>query len=76
VADARGRRLVTEYHQEFNGAPVVNAFPRRQTASGQPARPSFPGQPEATVPVKPPAVVVSRLNPSTTATTTAPGRAP
>lgn len=76
VADARGRRLVTEYRQDVNGAPVINAFPRRQTATVQPGRPSFPGQPEATVPVKPPAVVIPRLSPSTTTTTTAPAPAP
>jgi hypothetical protein len=69
-ADARGRKLFTEYRQDVNGAPVVNAFPRRQTVSPQPGRPSFPGQPETTVPVKPPAVVVPRLKPATTVTTT------
>jgi len=71
-ADWRGRQLFTEYRQDVNGAPVINAFPRRQTAAVQPGRPSFPGQPEATVPVKPPAVVVPRLSPTTTVTTTAP----
>jgi hypothetical protein len=71
-ADTRGRQLFTEYRQDVNGAPVINAFPRRQTADAQPGRPSFPGQPGATVPVKPPAVVVPRLSPTTTATTAAP----
>ena len=69
-ADAQGRRLFTEYRRDVNGAPVVNAFPRRQTAAVQPGRPSFPGQPDATVPVRPPAVVIPRLTPTTTATTT------
>jgi hypothetical protein len=68
--DAQGRQLFTEYRQDVNGAPVIHAFPRRQTASAQPGRPSFPGQPEATVPVKPPAVVIPRLSPMTTVTTT------
>ncbi len=71
-AGARGRQLFTEYRQDVNGAPVINAFPRRQTASAQPGRPSFPDQPEATVPVRPPAVVVPRLSPTTTVTTTTP----
>lgn len=74
-ADAQGRRLATEYRQDLNGAPVINAFPRRQTATLQPGRPSSPNLPEATVPVKPPAVVVPRLSPTTvvTATTVPPG---
>ena len=71
-ADTRGRQLFTEYRQDVNGAPVINAFPRRQTASVQSGRPSFPGQPEATVPVRPPAVVVPRLSPTTTVTTVPP----
>ncbi len=75
--DERGRRLSTEYRHDVNGAPVINAFPRRQSAFVQ-ADPSFdrPGwapQPDATVPVKPPAVVVPRLAPTTTVTTTPPG---
>lgn len=68
-AGTRGRQLFTEYRQDVNGAPVINAFPRRQTAAVQPGRPAFPGQPQATAPVKPPAVVVPRLSPTTTATT-------
>lgn len=68
-AGTRGRQLFTEYRQDVNGAPVINAFPRRQTAAAQPGRPAFPGQPQATVPVRPPAVVVPRLSPTTTATT-------
>ena len=69
--DERGRRLTTEYRQDVNGAPVINAFPRRQTASLQPDefdadRPRSSVPPEATVPVKPPAVVVPRLAPTTT----------
>ena len=71
-ADAQGRRLATEYRQDLNGAPVINAFPRRQTAALQPGRPMSPGQPDATVPVKPPAVVVPRLGPTTTVTTSVP----
>jgi hypothetical protein len=71
--DTRGRRLVTEYRQDVNGAPVINAFPRRQTAVAQPGRLPLPGQPEGTVPVRPPAVVVPRLNPTTTVTTAPPG---
>jgi hypothetical protein len=70
--DARGRRLYTEYGRDANGAPVINAFPRRQATGLEPGRVPFPGQPEATVPVKPPAVVVPRLATSTTVTT-APG---
>lgn len=66
--DGRGRRLSTEYRQDLNGAPVINAFPRRQTAVAEPSR----GRPETTVPVRPPAVVVPRLAPTTT-TTPAPG---
>ena len=71
-AGTRGRQLFTEYRQDVNGAPVINAFPRRQTAAVQPGMPAFPGQPQATVPVKPPAVVVPRLSPTTTVTTPAP----
>ncbi len=70
--DDRGRRLSTEYAQDVNGAPVINAFPRRQTAwvlpgVQGPGRPPMPTQPAATVPVMPPAVVVPRLAPTTTA---------
>ena len=71
--DERGRRLSTEYRQDANGAPVINAFPRRQSAYVEREGPSRPGslsQPDATVPVKPPAVVVPRLAPTTTVTTT------
>ena len=71
-ADSQGRQLFTEYRQDVNGAPVINAFPRRQTAAIEPGRPSFPGQPQATVPVRPPAVVIPRLTPTTTATTAPP----
>jgi hypothetical protein len=63
--DWRGRRLFTEYGRDVNGAPVINAFPRRQTATAQPGR---PGLPETTTPVRPPAVVVPRLAPTTTTT--------
>lgn len=67
--DARGRRLSTEYRRDANGAPVINAFPRRQTAFAPDPRFPAANQPEATVPVKPPAVVVPRLATSTTVTT-------
>ena len=69
-ADAQGRRLSTEYRRDVNGAPVVNAFPRRQTAAVRPGGPSFPSQPEATVPVRPPAVVIPRLSQTTTMAST------
>jgi hypothetical protein len=73
--DERGRRLSTEYRRDVNGSLVINAFPRRQTVSAQPdprgfARPPSPAQPVDTVPVRPPAVVVPRLAPTTTPTTT------
>jgi hypothetical protein len=67
--DGRGRRLATEYRQDVNGAPVINAFPRRQTATAEPG----PGRPGAPVPVRPPAVVVPRLAPPATTTTAPPG---
>ena len=75
--DDQGRRLSTEYRQDVNGAPVINAFPRRQTASPGPeryhgARPPMTVRPDAAVPVKPPAVVVPRLAPTTTVTTAPP----
>ena len=70
--DSQGRRLSTEYRQDVNGAPVINAFPRRQTAFVPNARAPWENgpslQPEATVPVRPPAVVVPRLSPTTTTT--------
>ena len=78
--DSRGRRLSTEYRQDLNGAPVINAFPRRQTAFVPDQRSPFgngsPNQPEATVPVRPPAVVVPRLTPTTTVATTTTTPAP
>lgn len=78
--DERGRRLTNDYRQDINGAPVINAFPRRQTAVVSPPRPSFgPGsapQTEATVPVRPPPVVVPRLTPTTGVTTTTTPGAP
>jgi hypothetical protein len=76
--DTQGRRLATEYRQDVNGAPVVNAFPRRQTAVVPSPRPPFGSkQPEPTVPVKPPVVVVPRLTPTSppTPTTTLPAPA-
>jgi hypothetical protein len=75
--DERGRRLSTEYRQDANGAPVINAFPRRQSAFLNPeppfVRPGSTAQPDPTVPVRPPAVVVPRLAPTTTVTTAPPG---
>jgi hypothetical protein len=77
--DERGRRLSTEYRRDANGAPVINAFPRRQSVVVEPEQPSLPGslaQPDVTLPVNPPAVVVPRLTPTTvspTTTTTPPG---
>lgn len=68
--DDRGRRLSTEYRRDLNGAPVINAFPRRQSAYVRPEPPlSRPGftDPDPTVPVTPPAVVIPRL-PTTTTT--------
>jgi hypothetical protein len=59
--DDRGRPLSTEYRQDVNGAPVINAFPRRQTVLEAPG---------STVPVRPPAVVVPRLTSTTIATAT------
>ncbi|MGH9223307.1 MAG: HAAS signaling domain-containing protein [Acidimicrobiales bacterium] len=56
--DDQGRRLITEYRRDANGAPVINAFPRRQGASLDPfaaRRPGVAGQPEPTVPATPPA---------------------
>lgn len=71
--DDRGRRLATEYRRDVNGAPVINAFPRRQSAYVRPepplAQPGF-SIPDPTVPVTPPPVVVPRL--ATTTTTAAP----
>ena len=76
--DGSGRRVSADYPQDVNGAPVLNAFPQHQSEvdllppglkTPSPARPQ-PGQATA---VKPPAVVVPRLAPTTTATTTATG---
>lgn len=74
--DSRGRRLTTEYRRDVNGAAVINAFPRRQTAGAIAGGPPFTAVPETTVPVRPPAVVVPKLAPPTTSattTTTVPG---
>ena len=78
--DSRGRRLITEYQRDANGAPVINAFPRSQSVvagddlhSGPWVTPPPLGGPAATVTtstVPPPAVVVPRLAaPATSATT-------
>lgn len=71
--DDRGRRLSTEYRRDLNGAPVINAFPRRQSAFVQRgpsmSRPGFT-DPDPTVPVTPPAVVIPRLATTTTIATT------
>jgi len=70
--DERGRRLSTEYRQDVNSAPVINAFPRRQSVIGELREPTMPGAPPpVSVPVRPPAVVVPRLGPTTSAPTTA-----
>lgn len=75
--DEQGRRLTTEYRRDVNGAPVINAFPRKQSASasaypdGGPRRPDMT-VPQTTVPVTPPAVVVPRLVPTTTTPTSVP----
>ncbi|HEX3623364.1 MAG TPA: hypothetical protein VHT97_13705 [Acidimicrobiales bacterium] len=66
--DERGRRLSTDVRQDVNGALVPNAFPQHQSTvspvEGGGLRPGIAG-PDATVPVKPPAVVVPRLAPTT-----------
>ncbi len=67
--DSQGRQLSTQYRQDVNGAPVINAFPRRQSVAVEPG-PTIPGRPAVTVPVRPPAVVVPRLTPTTAVTTT------
>ena len=73
--DSQGRQLSTQYRQDVNGAPVINAFPRRQSAAVEPG-PAIPGRPAVTVPVRPPAVVVPRLTPTTAVTTTTTPAAP
>ena len=78
--DEKGRRLSTTYRQDVNGAPVVNAYPRRQEATvapdlpGNSFKPAAPRPPASFVPVKPPAVVVPKLAPGApTPPTTASG---
>ncbi|HEV3365737.1 MAG TPA: hypothetical protein VG795_16665 [Acidimicrobiia bacterium] len=66
--DVHGRPLSTEYRRDVNGAPVINAFPRKQTVAEYPPRSGPYGQPGPTVPVNPPAVVVPRQAPTTTTT--------
>jgi hypothetical protein len=70
--DSQGRPLVTQYGRDVNGAPVINAFPRTQSVVLQPESPFTPGQPATTAPVNPPAVVVPRLAPTPSTTTTVP----
>jgi uncharacterized membrane protein len=68
--DDQGRPLTTQYAHDVNGAPVINAFPRAQSVPAQ----TLPGgiaagtagQPNATVAVNPPAVVIPRLAPTST----------
>ena len=69
--DDQGRRLVTEYRRDTNGAAVINAFPRRQATALDPFadRKRGAAQPATPVPVNPPSVVVPRLTPTTTVTT-------
>lgn len=45
--DSRGRRLVTEYRRDANGAPVIHAFPRAQTVlpEGEGFAPADPAEP-------------------------------
>lgn len=78
--DSRGRSLSTEYRRDGNGAPVINAFPRRQfvrESAGPPyAVPGDPGSPGRTRPVRPPAVVLPKVAPSTSATTSSATVAP
>lgn len=70
--DEQGRPLTTQYSRDANGAPVINAFPRRQSVLTQPdPQASSLGpqvQPGVSVPVKPPAVVIPRLAPTPTTT--------
>ena len=65
--DAAGRRLRTEYGRDVNGAPVINAFPRRQWVEPDSDVTAPDGSvvpvPGPAVPVRPPAVVVPRLQP-------------
>jgi hypothetical protein len=73
--DSQGRPLATQYSKDVNGAPVINAFPRKQALSLQPgveASGGQPAQPALTVPVSPPAVVVPKLAPTVNTTTTLP----
>jgi hypothetical protein len=73
--DSQGRPLATQYSKDVNGAPVINAFPRRQALTLQPgveASGGLPAQPALTVPVSPPAVVVPKLAPTVNTTTTLP----
>jgi hypothetical protein len=64
--DDQGRPLTNQYSQDVNGAPVYNAFPRRQTVALQADSGSQPAPPGANVSVPPPAVVVPKLAPTTT----------
>jgi hypothetical protein len=72
--DSRGRSLVTEYRRDANGAPVINAFPRKQSVRESTEPPyTVPGEPGSfgrTEPVRPPAVVIPKLAPSTSVPTT------
>lgn len=70
--DDQGRPLTTHYSKDVNGAPVINAFPRRQSVQTQGEPPTSglgsTAQPDQTLPVTPPAVVVPRLAPTSTTT--------
>ena len=75
VCPALGRRAVSDYPVDQNGAPVLNAYPQHESTIGSPLGgirlpPGKPGAPaEPVEPVKPPAVVVPRLAPPTTVPT-------
>jgi len=71
----QGLPLTTQYDHDVNGAPVINAFPRTQSVPAQTVEGGLgfgvAGQPNTTVPVNPPAVVIPRLAPTSTTVPTA-----
>lgn len=68
--DDQGRQLTTEYRTDLNGATVANVFPRTQYWVEDTNRdgyidPATEGKSEAArTPVRPPAVVIPRLEPT------------